>query len=254
MIVFVFLVSLLLSTSIEAGQAGYSLFAGPYTSIACTIRAPAAAVAPTESQGAISAWCGTGDHSGVNLIQAGLKACAQQTGGAICNAGKQNYAWWEIYPAPEQDLDSTSFPVSAGDTIVWTLTCTLPCTANTSQTWTLAATNLQKGWNFSTSQSANGSLSDANWIAESPFTAGPTELPTANFGTLKWINSKANGALVTLTGAGSYSGCCGQTVSTSAPDSSGAGFSNCFGLSPSFTTCPAPVNGLAFDSGNGINQ
>ena len=55
-----------------------------------------------------------------------------------------------------------------------------------------------RGWNFSTTQSGSFSRSSAEWIAEAPSSCSFTcsVLPLANFGTVNFSNSTANGASI----------------------------------------------------------
>ena len=248
-----FIVALLLAPPSFAAQARYSKTSGaPYTSFSCTFRVPAAVLPPGQTVAGVGVWCGTGDTAGPDLIQLGTHSCAQTPGNTLCFL-QPTYGWYEIYPvAAETSLSQNDFPVKPGDIVTASGTCTLPCPPSTSQSWTLKLVNVtQGGATFTTVQAADGSLNDVTLATEAPFTVGPTELPTVNFGKILWLQATGNGTVINFTGSSgsNYTGCCGQTVSTSLLTSDGHGFANCFGLTPTFTTCPAPTNGLAFDAG-----
>lgn len=125
-----------------------------------------------------------------------------------CSRGSPRYyGWWEMFPNPSMQLSTSSFPVSPGDTL------TAEVHFNGSS-YTLSMSS-SRGWNFTTTQSGNFTNSSAEWIAEAPsscsFTC--TVLPLANFGTVNFSNSTANGATI-----GSYgsSVCVAITMTTSA--------------------------------------
>jgi hypothetical protein len=100
------------------------------------------------------------------------------------------YGWWEMYPNPSVQLSTSSFPVSPGDTLSASVT-------RSGNSYTLSMSS-SRGWHFSTVQSGSFSNSSAEWIAEAPSSCGftCTVLPLANFGTMSFSNSTANGATI----------------------------------------------------------
>ncbi len=108
-----------------------------------------------------------------------------------CQRGRPTYyAWWEMYPNPSVTLSTSSFPVSPGDT----LTAHVHYNGGS---YTLTESS-SRGWTFTTTQSGSFTNSSAEWIAEAPSSCGftCTVLPLANFGTVNFSNSTANGKTI----------------------------------------------------------
>lgn len=130
-----------------------------------------------------SFWVGLDGYSSNSVEQLGTDS--------DCSRGHPTYyGWWEMYPNPSVQLSTSSYPVSPGDTL----------TAQVSYSggsYTLMMSS-SRGWNFSTTQSGSFNNSSAEWIAEAPsscsFTC--TVLPLANFGTVNFSSSTANGASI----------------------------------------------------------
>jgi hypothetical protein len=144
-----------------------------------------------------------------------------------CSRGTPTYyGWYEMYPNPSVQLSTSTYPVSPGDTL------TAEVHYNGNSTYTLSMSS-SRGWNFSTTQSGSFSNSSAEWIAEAPsscsFTC--TVLPLANFGTMNFSNSTANGATIGSYGSSVWVAITMQTsggtvkASPSALNGSGNGFS-----------------------------
>lgn len=109
-----------------------------------------------------------------------------------CSRGHPTYyGWYEMYPNPSYELSPSSYPVSPGDTL------TAEVHYNGNGTYTLSMSS-SRGWNFSTTQSGSFNNSSAEWIAEAPSSCRTTcsVLPLANFGTMNFSNSTANGATI----------------------------------------------------------
>lgn len=109
-----------------------------------------------------------------------------------CSRGRATYyGWYEMYPNPSFQLSTSSYPVSPGDTL------TAEVHYNGNGTYTLSMSS-SRGWSFNTTQSGNFSNSSAEWIAEAPSSCSATctVLPLANFGTMSFSNSTANGATI----------------------------------------------------------
>lgn len=136
------------------------------------------------------------------------------------------YGWWEMYPNPSMQLSTSQFPVSPGDT----LTASVSRSGNS---YTLSMSS-SRGWHFSTTQSGSFSNSSAEWIAEAPSSCGFTcrVLPLANFGTMSFSNSTANGATIGSYGSSVWEDITMETsggtvkAQPSALNGSGNGFSD----------------------------
>jgi len=145
-----------------------------------------------------------------------------------CNGRTPSYyGWYEMYPNPSEDLSTSTYPVKAGDTL------TASVTYNGNSTYTLAMSS-SRGWHFSTTQSGSFDNSSAEWIAEAPSSCGFTcrVLPLANFGTMNFSSSTANGATIGSYGSSVWEditmATSGGTVKAqpSALNSGGNGFSD----------------------------
>jgi hypothetical protein len=130
-----------------------------------------------------SFWVGLDGYSSNSVEQLGTDS--------DCSRGRPTYyGWWEMYPNPSVQLSTSAYPVAAGDTLTAEVH-----RSGSSYTLTMSSS---RGWNFSTTQSGSFNNSSAEWIAEAPsscsFTC--TVLPLANFGTVNFSNSTANGATI----------------------------------------------------------
>jgi hypothetical protein len=132
-----------------------------------------------------SFWVGIDGYSSNSVEQLGTDS--------DCSRGTPTYyGWWEMYPNPSVQLSTSQYPVSPGDTL------TAEVTDNLNGTYTLQMSS-SRGWNFSTVQSGSFNDSSAEWIAEAPSSCsffGCTVLPLANFGTMSFSNSTADGATI----------------------------------------------------------
>jgi hypothetical protein len=108
-----------------------------------------------------------------------------------CSRGSPRYyGWWEMFPNPSMTLSTSQFPVSPGDTLSAEV-------HYNGGSYTLSMSS-SRGWHFSTTQSGSFTNSSAEWIAEAPSSCSVTcsVLPLANFGTVNFSNSTANGATI----------------------------------------------------------
>lgn len=125
-----------------------------------------------------SFWIGIDGYSSSTVEQIGTDSDT--------NSARQPiyYAWYEMYPKYPVNLDTTTYPVSSGDTINAEITYT------GSGKFTLQITDVNGGWTFSTTQTSNSAKrSSAEWIAEAPWSGGV--LPLANFGTVTFSSCQA---------------------------------------------------------------
>jgi Peptidase A4 family len=131
-----------------------------------------------------SFWVGIDGYSSNSVEQLGTDS--------DCSRGHPTYyGWWEMYPNPSVQLSTSAYPVSPGDTL------TAEVHYNGNSTYTLSMSS-SRGWTFTTTQSGSFNNSSAEWIAEAPSSCNVTcsVLPLANFGTMNFSNSTANGATI----------------------------------------------------------
>ncbi len=114
----------------------------------------------------------------------------EQTGTEAACVGKQTTydAFYELYPAAAVVLDSSSYPVLAGDTL------TASVSAGAGSVFTISLSS-SRGWAFTTTGSApSAAESSAEWIAEAPSLCILTYcsvLPLAKFGTVDFTGASA---------------------------------------------------------------
>jgi hypothetical protein len=125
----------------------------------------------------------------------------EQTGTeAVCIGTQTAYdAFYELYPAAAVVLDTSTYPVTPGDT----LTAQVGADSPTTFTVTLSSS---RGWTYTATGSApSAARSSAEWIAEAPSLCLLSQcrvLPLANFGTVAFTHASA----ISTTGTGSVSG------------------------------------------------
>ena len=137
------------------------------------------------SQKVSSTWIGVDGYCNTNLIQAGTE---QDTSGDA----RTYYSWWEILPAPEQEIGG----VSPGDQMSANIFRVSP------GTWTIDISDITSSQSFSQNFSYSGPTDSAEWIEEdTSVSSGP--VPLANFGTanftgVNYTTSNAAGNTPTL--------------------------------------------------------
>jgi hypothetical protein len=199
----------MLTHSSSSNWAGYAVTGGRYTSVSASWTQPAVncSVTPT---GYSSFWVGLdGDTSGT----------VEQTGTeADCSSGSATYSsWYEMYPKFPTNYSN---PVSPGDQF------TASVTTNGSGSFTLTLSDTTKGWTRTTSaRLKSAKLASAEVIAEAPSSSGGV-LPLADFGTVNFSNSTANGtAFGSLSGLDRINMVSGSTTKASTSTISGGNFS-----------------------------
>src|SRR6266536_4456074 len=111
----------------------------------------------------------------------------EQTGSEVdCNGSTPvYYSWYEMYPA---------FPVNFSNTVRPGDVFNASVTFNSGSSFTLFLQDVTQGWSHTISASLSGAArSSAEVIAEAPSSNGGV-LPLANFGTVNFSASKANGS------------------------------------------------------------
>ena len=97
-----------------------------------------------------------------------------------------------MYPKFPVNLSN---PVAPGDSL------TAEVSTNGSGSFTLTIKDTKQGWTFTTNQTGKkDKLGSAEWIAEAPSGSGGV-LPLANFGTVNFTLSQANGQSLGALGA-----------------------------------------------------
>ncbi len=157
---------------------------GKFTSVSASWVQPAATCTSGDQYSAF--WVGLDGYT---------SSTVEQTGSAADCVGKtaQYYAWYEMYPAGETEINHT---VAAGDHFTASVTYASP------DDYTLVIADSTQSWSYTTTQALSGAKrSSAEVIAEAPCcTNRGGILPLTNFGTVNFTSALVNGsALSTLT-------------------------------------------------------
>lgn len=221
---------------------GYGIIGGPlgFNSVQGTWRVPT--ISASKKDTASSTWAGVGggctDSSCTTQDQTLIQAGTEQDS----TAGKPTYyAWWEALPAPSVQaggaLSSTSYPVHPGDMM------TVNIAVSNSAVWTIQitdGTSRHPKWTFSTTVPYSAAGLTAEWIEESPLTAGAGgagQITLSNFHRVGFGGLSANGAnphliatdqIIMTDGSGHV------LARPSAPKRPGNAFSICYGSGPCF--------------------
>ena len=157
--------------------AGYIAHGGPFTSASTTWTEPSISC-PSTGTSAFASFAGI-DGSGSSTVE--------QIGSlAICRNGSVSHlGFFEMFPrAP----GAVGHPVRAGDSLTATVT------ASSSKLFTLSLVDHTAGWSFSTQQrSSKAKLASAEAITEAPTIRGSGIVGLANFGTVNYSGTTANG-------------------------------------------------------------
>jgi len=184
---------------------------GAFNSVSSSWTEPAASCSGSGAQYA-AFWVGLDGYNSGSVEQTGTDS--------DCNGSSPDYyGWYEMYPA---DPVYFSNPVAPGDSI------TASVTFSGTETYTLVLTDSTQGWTQTITQNESGlARSSAEVITEAPSSSSGV-LPLADFGTVNYSASGANGSslggqsptpIVMINGSGQ------DKDSTSSIDGSG-GFSN----------------------------
>jgi hypothetical protein len=154
---------------------GYAASGGGFTSVSATWTQPAATCNSTNDL--YAPWVGIDGYGSSTVEQTGVAT--------DCSSGSpKNEPWYEMYPANPVYLSTSSYPVSAGDTI----SASVVKTASTSYKLTLSDNT--KGWTYTTTKSLSAADYSAEVIIESPTASYP------NFGHVYFSNCKVNGSAI----------------------------------------------------------
>ena len=146
---------------------------GTFTGVSGTWTVPA--VSATSSSTYSSAWIGVDGFNDNDLIQTGTEQDYY--------SGAAHYdAWWEILPAAETEISTSTYPVAPKDQMSATIYETTTTSGggggfgrhhtSSEHVWDITISNITEHWSFSTSQSYSGPGSSAEWIMEAPEVGG----------------------------------------------------------------------------------
>jgi hypothetical protein len=137
-----------------------------------------------------SAWIGIDGDGSSTVEQDGIEADCSQSNVA------SYYAWYEMFgdnavdggDEVELNPDPGYYPVSPGDQ----MSASVSVAGNE---WTLAISDLTKGWNYKTSPAITFSAAQesAEWIVERPEVGSDKTVPLADFGSVTFTNATVNG-------------------------------------------------------------
>jgi hypothetical protein len=181
---------------------------GAFSSVSSSWTEPAASCSSGTQYAAF--WVGLDGYNSNSVEQTGTDS--------DCSGGTPDYyGWYEMYPA---DPVYFTNPVAPGDSLSASVTVS-------GTSYTLTLTDSTQGWTQTENESGSYADSSAEVITEAPSSLqGP--LPLADFGTIGYSASAANGASFSAQDPTSITMVAGdgdQLDSTSALDGSG-GFSN----------------------------
>jgi hypothetical protein len=162
--------------STSSNWSGYAATGRQFTSVSATWTQPAVSCGSQTTYS--SFWVGL-DGDGSNSVE--------QTGTeADCSGGRPVYSsWYEMYPKYPVNFSN---PVSPGDVFHASVTY------NGNGAFTLVLTDQTKGWTRTVNATLkNPALASAEVIAEAPSSSSGV-LPLANFGSVGFSASKANGS------------------------------------------------------------
>ena len=167
------------STTQSTNWSGYAATggSGAYSSVSASWTEPSV----TCSQTAYSSfWVGLDGYNSSTVEQTGTDSdCSGST--------PTYYAWYEMYPKFPVNLSN---PVKPGDSM------SASVTAGSNGSFTLVISDSTQHWSFQvTKKLTSAKRSSAEVIAEAPSSSGGV-LPLADFGTVNFSNSRANGQAI----------------------------------------------------------
>jgi hypothetical protein len=150
---------------------------GAFTSVSASWKEPTATCSSRSAQYA-SFWVGLDGFASSSVEQTGTDSdCSGRT--------PEYYGWYEMYPANPVNFSNA---VSPGDSF------TASVTFSGTQTYTLVLKDVTKGWTQTITKNQSGlARSSAEVITEAPSSESGV-LPLANFGTVSYSASTANGS------------------------------------------------------------
>jgi hypothetical protein len=159
---------------------GYAAHNGTYRSVSASWVEPAGHCSGNSGHKYSSFWVGIDGFNSGSVEQTGTEVdCVGTTA--------KYFSWYEMFPA---------FPVNFGNTVRPGDHFTGSVTFNGGSKFTLVLKDTTQGWSHTIHKSLSGAKrSSAEIIAEAPSSSSGV-LPLANFGTVHFTNSTANGAAI----------------------------------------------------------
>ncbi|MBV8303423.1 MAG: hypothetical protein JOZ04_04380 [Acidimicrobiia bacterium] len=169
---------------VATNWAGYVAQSGrPFTSASTTWTEPSISC-PPRSNSAFASFAGIDGLGSPTVEQIGTFSTCQ-------NGSVAHFAFYEMFPSPP---GSINHPVKAGDTL--TATVSVPSAGLFNLTLSSS-----EGWTFSTQQSSSrAQLASAEAITEAPTIVGSGVVKLANFGTVNYNGTTANGQQISSFG------------------------------------------------------
>ena len=167
------------ASTTSTNWSGYAATGRTFTSVASSWTEPTGTCNTSGAQYS-SFWVGLDGYNSNSVEQTGTDVdCSGRT--------PQYYAWYEMYPAASVEINHTVRP---GDKISASVTYA------GSSSFTLKISDSTQGWTYTTSKRLSGAArSSAEVIAEAPCcTSSGGILPLADFGTVNFTGSTANGS------------------------------------------------------------
>jgi hypothetical protein len=166
------------ATDTSTNWSGYAVTGanGAFKSVSASWKEPTATCSSRSAQYA-SFWVGLDGFASDSVEQTGTDSdCSGRT--------PEYYGWYEMFPANPVNFSN---PVSPGDSF------TASVTFSGTQTYTLVLKDVTKGWTQTITKNQSGlDRSSAEVITEAPSSESGV-LPLANFGTISYSASTANG-------------------------------------------------------------
>ena len=164
-----------LSHSTSGNWAGYAVTGAKFTSVSASWVQPA--VKATSQDAYSSFWVGIDGDGSDSVEQLGTEV-------DYINGQAEYYAWYEMYPA---------YPVNFSDTVRPGDHFTASVTEAAGGKFTLKISDTTRGWSHTVNKTYSAAkLASAEIIAEAPSDSNGT-LPLADFGSVPFTNSTANG-------------------------------------------------------------
>jgi hypothetical protein len=168
------------ATATSTNWSGYAVTGanGAYKSISASWKEPTATCTSRRSAQYASFWVGLDGYNSNSVEQTGTDSDCSGT-------SPKYYGWYEMYPA---------FPVNFSNTVRPGDSMSASVTFSGTQTYTLVLKDTTQGWTQTIVKSQSGlDRSSAEVITEAPSSSSGV-LPLANFGTISYSTSSANGS------------------------------------------------------------
>jgi len=172
--------ALTLTPQTSSNWSGYVASGGTFSAVsgAWTVPSVSCSSSPTSS----ADWVGIDGETSNTVEQDGTES--------DCSGGNASYdAWYELFPANEVKLSTSSYHVYPGDSMTASVSVS-------GHVWTLVVSDSTEGWRSDTQVTLSSTVpaqSSAEWIAERP-EIGSSLQSLANFGTVAFTAASATDA------------------------------------------------------------